>query len=205
MQELGRRYPNAGYGGRFIQWLGLEHPKPCKNLRFMQRFSSTRPKPYGSFGNGSVMRVSPCAYAAATLDETLRFAEIAAAVTHNHPEGMRGAKAVAGAIFFALHSADKEQIKKFLKKTTIDWTLLWIRSAQSTRLTYPAKVQSLKRSRRFWNQQALRMQYVVRYQSEVTAIPLPPSQAAYRKHIMVSLLVSERKHSHIWMRFKSTF
>lgn len=131
MQELGHRYPNAGYGGRFIQWLGLECPKPRKNLRFMQRFSPTRPKPYGSFGNGSTMRVSPCAYAAATLDEALHFAETTAAVTHNHPEGIRGAKAVAGAVFLALHSSDKKQIKKFIEENyyRLDYTLDEIRPA----------------------------------------------------------------------------
>lgn len=118
MQELGHCYPNARYGGRFIQWLGLEDPKSCRSFgeRFVQRFRPTRPKPYGSFGNGSAMRVSPCAYAAVTLDEALRLAEITAAVTHNHPEGIRGPKAVAGAIFLALHDAGKEQIKKFVEE-----------------------------------------------------------------------------------------
>jgi len=114
MQELGRRYPYAGYGGRFIQWLGSAHPAP-----------------YGSFGNGSAMRVSPCAYAAATLDEALRFAEITAAVTHNHPEGIRGAKAAAGAIFLALNDADKGEIKKFIEENyyLLDFTLDKIRPA----------------------------------------------------------------------------
>lgn len=112
MQELGRRYPNAGYGGRFIQWLGLEHPRP-----------------YGSFGNGSAMRVSPCVYAAATLDEALRLAEITAAVTHDHPEGIRGAKAAAGAIFLALHRTDRGQIKRFIEENyyQLDFTLDEIR------------------------------------------------------------------------------
>lgn len=130
MQELGRRYPNAGYGGRFIQWLGLEHRKTLGE-RFIQQFGLTRPKPYGSFGNGSAMRVSPCAYAAATLDEALRFAETTAAVTHNHPEGIRGAKAVAGAAFLALHNSDKEQIKEFVEENyySLDFTLDEIRPA----------------------------------------------------------------------------
>lgn len=130
MQELGRRYPNAGYGGRFIQWLGLERRKTLGE-RFIQQFGLTRPKPYGSFGNGSAMRVSPCAYAAATLDEALRFAETTAAVTHNHPEGIRGAKAVAGAAFLALHNSDKEQIKEFVEENyySLDFTLDEIRPA----------------------------------------------------------------------------
>lgn len=77
------------------------------------------------------MCVSPCAYVAATLDEALRFAEITAAVTHNHPEGIRGAKAVAGAAFLALHNSDKEQIKEFVEENyySLDFTLDEIRPA----------------------------------------------------------------------------
>lgn len=131
MQKLGHYYPDAGYGGRFIQWLGLEHPRFRKNfgLRFVQQIGSRHPKPYGSFGNGSAMRVSPCAYAAATLDDALRLAETTAAVTHNHPEGIRGAKAVAGAAFLALHNSDKEQIKEFVEENyyRLDSTLNKIR------------------------------------------------------------------------------
>lgn len=94
MQELGRRYPNAGYGGHFKQWLKDRHPQP-----------------YNSYGNGSAMRVSPCAYAGKTPDEVKELSKIVSCVTHNHPEGIKGAEAVAVAIFMARSGSTKEDIR----------------------------------------------------------------------------------------------
>jgi len=82
MKKFGRLYPNASYGGHFRDWL----------------FSDDR-RPYNSFGNGSAMRVAPCAWFANSLEEAERLAEISASVTHNHPEGIKGAKATAAAIY----------------------------------------------------------------------------------------------------------
>lgn len=93
----GHAYPDAGYGGKFREWL----------------LTRSR-KPYGSFGNGSAMRASPAGWAAATLDETEKLAESTAAVTHNHPEGIKGAQAVAGSIFLARKGASKEEIKAYV-------------------------------------------------------------------------------------------
>ena len=84
MQAIGRRYPDAGYGGRFYQWL-----------------FSNNPKPYNSYGNGSGMRVSSVGWLYPTMEETLRVAKLTAEVTHNHPEGMKAAEAVAAAIYLA--------------------------------------------------------------------------------------------------------
>ena len=84
MQRVGRRYPNAGYGGTFIRWL-----------------FSDEPKPYNSYGNGAAMRVSPAAWAAGSLEEALKFSDAVTAVTHDHPEGMKGARAVTACIFLA--------------------------------------------------------------------------------------------------------
>ena len=84
MQKFGHKYPWAGYGGKFRKWLTDEHPKP-----------------YNSFGNGSAMRVSPVAYAASSLEEVKQLSEAVTAVTHNHPEGIKGAEATAVAIFLA--------------------------------------------------------------------------------------------------------
>ena len=81
-KEYGRRYPHAGYGGMFLEWL-----------------SSDSLAPYNSFGNGSAMRVSPVGFAFSSLDDVLREAEKSAAVTHNHPEGIKGAQAIAGSTF----------------------------------------------------------------------------------------------------------
>ena len=100
MQRLGRKYPYpmGAYGGRFSAWLRSDHPQP-----------------YNSFGNGSAMRVAAWGFAADTLEQALEYAEISAAVTHNHPEGIKGAKAVAGCIWLALHGADKKEIKAFVE------------------------------------------------------------------------------------------
>ena len=84
MQALGRRYPHAGYGGNFRRWLRTEDPQP-----------------YNSYGNGSAMRVSPCGFAAKTLEEAIAMADAVTKVTHDHPEGMKGAEATAVAIFLA--------------------------------------------------------------------------------------------------------
>lgn len=99
MQSLGRKYPypQGGYGGRFAGWL-----------------RSHDPKPYNSFGNGSAMRVSPCGVFAVTLEEALELAKASAEVTHNHPEGIKGAQAVAAAIFLARSGSSKEEIRQHI-------------------------------------------------------------------------------------------
>lgn len=97
LHELGREFHKAGYGGRFIQWL-----------------MSSDPAPYNSFGNGSAMRVSPVGWSYDTLEEVERQARISAEVTHNHPEGIKGACAVAGAIFLARQGKGKNEIKEYI-------------------------------------------------------------------------------------------
>lgn len=99
MRELGRAYPLAGYGSRFSWWLEMEEPRP-----------------YNSYGNGSAMRVSPCGFFADTLEEALALAETSAVVTHNHPEGIKGAKATAAAIFLARKGAEKETIREYIRE-----------------------------------------------------------------------------------------
>ena len=95
----GKEYPRAGYGERFFDWL-------CDN----------EVEPYGSYGNGSAMRVSPCAWYGKTLAECERLARISAAVTHNHPEGIKGAAATAGAIFLARTGKGKEEIRRYAER-----------------------------------------------------------------------------------------
>ncbi len=97
MCRWGRRYPGAGYGGRFAVWL-----------------SSRDPRPYGSYGNGSAMRVSSAGWLYDTIKETRHIARLTAEVTHNHPEGIKGAEAVASAIFLARTGADKEKIREYI-------------------------------------------------------------------------------------------
>lgn len=101
MKKYGGRYPFAGYGARFSMWLNEEAPKP-----------------YNSYGNGSAMRVSPAAWLfQEDLRKMLRAAAVTAEVSHNHPEGIKGAQATASVIFMAIHGATKEQIRETVTKT----------------------------------------------------------------------------------------
>lgn len=97
MQEWGRRYPDAGYGGMFRRWLYRTHPEP-----------------YGSFGNGSAMRVSSAGWLFNTLGETRHIARLTAEVTHNHPEGIKGAETIASAIFLARKGKSKKEIRDYI-------------------------------------------------------------------------------------------
>lgn len=93
-------YPERGYGGFFRQWV-----------------NETSKQPYNSFGNGSAMRVSAVGFAYNTIEETLAHAKETADVTHNHPEGIKGAQAVAACIFLARTGKSKTEIKEYVKKT----------------------------------------------------------------------------------------
>ncbi len=97
MQKWGQKYPDAGYGGRFIGWLYEEEPAP-----------------YNSFGNGSAMRVSPAGWLYDTIERTREVAGATADVTHNHPEGIKGAEAVASVIWLARNGSSKEEIKDYV-------------------------------------------------------------------------------------------
>jgi ADP-ribosylglycohydrolase len=94
IREFGQRYPHAGYGGSFRRWLRADDPRP-----------------YGSWGNGAAMRVSPVGWAYASEDEVLRQAAMTAAITHDHPEGIKGAQATALAVYWARTGADKGAIR----------------------------------------------------------------------------------------------
>ena len=111
--------PMGGYGGGFYTWLfeaeGL--------YNFDDRYGSapyeskTGRHPYGSWGNGSAMRVSAVGWFFDTLEETERVAAISSAITHNHPEGIKGAQATAAAIWMARNGKDKEEIREYIEKT----------------------------------------------------------------------------------------
>ncbi|MBR1741620.1 MAG: ADP-ribosylglycohydrolase family protein [Lachnospiraceae bacterium] len=98
MQKWGRKYSYAGYGGMFYRWL-----------------FSDMTEPYNSFGNGSAMRVSSVGWLYDTLEKTREVARWTAEVTHNHPEGVKGAEAVASVIFMARNGADKSTIKRYVE------------------------------------------------------------------------------------------
>ena len=101
MQRLGRKYPNAGYGGMFRRWLSTDNPEP-----------------YNSFGNGSAMRVSPVGLYSNSMEEALELARITASVSHNHPEGIKGAQAIAASIYIKRTEMFdvKGNIKRFVEQ-----------------------------------------------------------------------------------------
>ncbi len=112
MQTIGRAYPYAGYGGYFHRWLYLRDPKP-----------------YHSFGNGAAMRVSACAYAATSLEEAKLLSKKVTEVTHNHPEGLKGAEALTAAIYLAKTGKTIPEIRAHIREWyyALDFTLDGIR------------------------------------------------------------------------------
>ena len=104
MLKYGNLNSNVGYGGMFLRWLFF--PQAI--------FSDGKRRPYNSFGNGSAMRVSAVGWMFDTLEETERMAEISASITHNHPEGIKGAQATVAAIFMARNGSSKEEIKDYI-------------------------------------------------------------------------------------------
>ena len=130
MKHWGRKYPDAGYGGRFYHWLFSDNEKP-----------------YGSYGNGSAMRVAAAGWLYATLEKTQRMAELTADVTHNHPEGIKGALATATAVFMARTGKTKEEIKDYIEReygydlnTTLDEIRPWYRHVETCRESVPQAI-----------------------------------------------------------------
>ena len=114
MQGIGRHYPNCGYGGRFRDWIHSDNPKP-----------------YGSYGNGSAMRVSACGFLANSLEEAKQLSKAVTEVTHNHPEGLKGAEATVVAIFFARSGKNLIEIRDYITKNyyPLNFTLDGIRDS----------------------------------------------------------------------------
>lgn len=114
MQAVGRPYPHCGYGGRFYGWM-----------------YSDEPEPYFSFGNGAAMRVSPCGFAARSLDEARTLSRAVTQVTHNHPEGLKGAEATVVALYMARTGCPMEEIRATIDRDyyPMDFTLDGIRNS----------------------------------------------------------------------------
>jgi ADP-ribosylglycohydrolase len=98
MKHFGRKYPNAGYGSNFYEWLFQQETMP-----------------YNSWGNGSAMRVSPVGFAFDSIEDVLREATRTAEVSHNHPEGIKGAQATALCVFLARSGESKESIRQEIR------------------------------------------------------------------------------------------
>lgn len=114
MQEIGRPYPNCGYGGSFHKWMYSDNPHP-----------------YNSYGNGAAMRVSGCGYVGKSLEEVRLLSKAVTEVTHNHPEGIKGAEATAVAVYLARAGKSLVEIQDYITKNyyPIDFTLNSIRDS----------------------------------------------------------------------------
>ena len=112
IQDIGRVYPNCGYGGMFSKWV-----------------FSIDPKPYNSYGNGAAMRISPTGFTARSEDEVIALSHTVTKATHNHPEGLKGAEATAKAIFWARQGFSKDDIRRMIQSNyySLDFTIDGIR------------------------------------------------------------------------------
>lgn len=138
MQEYGRPYPSCGFGGNFLFWIYKDDPKP-----------------YNSFGNGAAMRVSACAYAANSLAEAISMSDAVTRVSHNHPEGMKGAEAVTAAIYLAKTGSSIDDIRKHITENyyPLDFTIDDIRSSydfnETCQGTVPEAIEAFLESNSF--------------------------------------------------------
>ena len=166
MRKFGKMYPNAGYGGRFRQW--LLNPE-CKA--------------YNSFGNGSAMRVSSVAWLYNDIDAVRHAARLSAIVTHNHPERIKGAEATASAIFLARTGHSKTEIKEYIEREfwydlnrTCDEIRPGYFHTETCMETVPEAITA------FWRETASKTLFALRCPLAVTATPSPPSPAASLRH-----------------------
>ena len=99
IKETAQKYINAGYGPSFLRWI-----------------NSNSSLPYNSYGNGAAMRVSPVAYVSNSLEQTIKLSDFVTSITHNHEEGLKGARCIATSIYLLLHGATKSEVKEYVKK-----------------------------------------------------------------------------------------
>ncbi len=138
MREIGSNYPNCGYGGAFFRFIFGDHPRP-----------------YNSWGNGAAMRISAVPYAAASLEEVKRLSRAVTEVSHNHPEGIKGAEATAVCAFLALQGESREDIKKYVQENyyPLDFTIDGIRATyefnESCQDTVPQAIEAFLESTSF--------------------------------------------------------
>ena len=138
MQEIGRRYPDSGYGGMFFRWIFSDNPKP-----------------YNSFGNGAAMRISPVAYIASNECEVCRISEVITVVTHNHVEGLKGAEATAISVYMARCGHTKSEIKNKIINNyySLDFTIDEIRDTyqfnETCQNTVPQAIETFLESTSF--------------------------------------------------------
>ncbi len=176
MKFYGRRYPNAGYGGQFINWIFEEEVRP-----------------YNSWGNGSAMRVSPIGFAFSDVETVLNEAARSAEVSHNHPEGIRGAQATALAVFLARQGSSKTDIRKEISQRfgyDLTKTLAEIRPAYrfdvSCRGTLPPALTAFFESSDF--EDAIRKAVSLGGDSDTLACITGGIAQAYYKHLPAEMV-----------------
>ena len=174
--KYGRKHRNRGYGGMFIRWLQERNPKP-----------------YGSYGNGSAMRVSPVGCACNTMEEVLELAKRSAEVTHNHPEGIKGAQATAAAVFLAKINTTKKDIREYIALRfgyNLDFTLDNIRPHYEFNATcqgsVPEAIVAFLESEDY--EDAVRLAISIGGDSDTIACIAGGIAAAYYKHIPDEIL-----------------
>lgn len=176
IREYGRKYPGAGYGGRFRLWL-------CDDQL----------QPYGSFGNGSAMRVSAVGFAFNDIQTVMDVAKQSAEVTHNHPEGIKGAQATAVAIFLARQGKSKQEIKGYIAQTfgyNLDFSLDEIRPTYKFDVTcqgsVPQAIVAFLESSDF--ESAIRLAISIGGDSDTIACITAGIAAAYYKEIPTEIV-----------------
>ncbi len=138
MRKIGQSYPACGYGSRFYAWMYSDDPKP-----------------YNSYGNGAAMRVSPCAFVAGSLEEAKALSRAVTEVTHNHPEGIKGAEATTVAIYLAKTGRRQEEIRSEIRKEyyPLDFSLDEIRGTyrfnESCQETVPQAIEAFLEAKDF--------------------------------------------------------
>ena len=180
-QLYAQKYPNGNYGGMFSKWMYAPNPKP-----------------YGSFGNGSGMRVSPVGWFFSNLEDTLKEAEKSAAVTHNHPEGIKGAQSIAMAIFLARMGSSKQEIKSAIESKfnyNLDFNLDTLRKTnkfdETCQITVPQSIYCFLISNSF--EDAIRKAISIGGDSDTIACMTGGIAEAFYKEISEEILANAKK------------
>lgn len=176
LHRYARAYPRAGYGGRFLGWM-----------------LSDNPQPYNSYGNGSAMRVSSVPYFAKSIEDVYALSDIVTSPTHNHPEGIKGARVTAMAIYMALHGATKEEIGAYaldqypsIAKLDYDWMVAYLgHGDEICQVTVPQALWTFLHSDSF--EDCLRTCIAIRWDCDTLAAIACPIAEAYYKEIPLSI------------------
>lgn len=180
LQKWARKYPGAGYGGRFASWIYQSDPKP-----------------YGSFGNGSAMRVSAVAYYADSLEEVEKLAIEVTEPTHNHPEGIKGAVVIATCIYMALHGATRKEIGDYASKhyyLNLDYEAMMAELSHGQEIcqvTVPQALWCFLHSDSF--DDCMRLCLSIRWDADTMAAIACPIAEAYYKEIPEEYLIEAKK------------